>query len=147
MISKRRERRRSRLSTENSKKHSIEFSKIVVIITGLLFIAMLLDVRSATKEGIDTSGYAMQAIVSTGGIFGAAIVFYLNKAKVENLAKGKIKFALLKMRLEIRLKNMIPEELYESVDEELNELNTMLDSKLDGTLEDAIQKEIDIQNY
>lgn len=136
-------RRRSKLSTENSKKHRIEFSKIIVIITGLLFILTLLDVRAATREGWDVSGYAMQEIITTGGIFGASIIFYLNKAKIENLAKGKVRFALLKLRLEIRLKGLIPEESYESVAEEINELEAMLDNKLDGALEEAIQSEVD----
>ena len=66
-------RRRSRLSTENSKRHRIEFSKIIVIITGLLFIFILWDIRAATKEGLDVSGYAMQEILTTGGIFGTSI--------------------------------------------------------------------------
>jgi uncharacterized membrane protein YsdA (DUF1294 family) len=136
-------RGRSRLSTENLKKHRIEFSKIIVIITGLLFIFTLLDVRNATREGWDVSGYAMQEIITTGGIFGASIIFYLNKAKIENLSKGKVRFALLKLRLEIRLKGLVPEESYESVAKEINELEAMLDNKLDGTLEEAIQSEVD----
>ena len=140
-------RRRSRKSTGNSKKHGIEFSKIIVIITCLLFILTLLDVRSATREGLDVSSYSIQAIITTGGIFGASIIFYLNKAEIENLAKGKIRYALLKLRLEIRLKKLVPEEAYDSVAEELDELNAMLEGKLDGSLEEAIQKEIDIQNY
>lgn len=135
--------RRHRLSTKNSKKNKIEFSKIIVIITGLLFILTLLDVRGATREGWDVSGYAMQEIITTGGIFGASIIFYLNKAKIENLSKGKVRFALLKLRLEIRLKGLIPEESYVSVAEEINELEAMLDNKLDGTLEEAIQSEVD----
>ena len=136
-------RRRSRLSTENSKRHRIEFSKIIVIITGLLFIFILWDIRAATKEGLDVSGYAMQEILTTGGIFGASIIFYLNKSKIENLSKGKIRYALLKLRLELRLKNLVPDELYSVVAEELNELQTMLDHKLDAALEEAIQKEVD----
>ena len=68
-------RRRSRKSTGNSKKHGIEFSKIIVIITCLLFILTLLDVRSATREGLDVSSYSIQAIITTGGIFGASIIF------------------------------------------------------------------------
>lgn len=136
-------RRRSRLSTENLKKHRIEFSKIIVIIFSILFVVILLDVRAATREGLDVSGYAMQEIITCGGILGASIIFYLNKAKIENLSKGKIRFALLKLRMEIRLKELVPEENYEAVAEELDELNTMLDSKLDGSLEEAIQKEVD----
>lgn len=139
-------RRRSKLSTENSKR-GMEFSKIIVIITGLLFILTLLDIRGAVREGLDVSGYATQQILTTGGIFGASIIFYLNKSKIENLSKGKIRFLLLKLRLELKLKDRIPEESYQIILEEINKMDSMLDIKLDGALEEAIQREIDIQNY
>lgn len=141
------QRRRSRISTENSKRSKIEFSKIIVIITGLLFVAILLDIRLAVRAGYDVSGYATQAIVTTGGILGASIIFYLNKSKIENLSKGKIRFTLLRLRLEIKLKDLIPEEQYQIILMEIEAVESMLDTKLDGALEEAIQKDIDIQNY
>lgn len=140
-------RRLKRKSTKHPKLKKLEFSKVIVIITGLLFVLVLLDIRAATREGLDVSSYSMQEVITTGGIFGASIIFYLNKAKIENLAKGKIRYALLKIRLEIRLKKMIPEESYQAVAEELDEINAMLDNKLDGSLEEAIQSEVDNQNY
>lgn len=99
------------------------------------------------REGYDISSYATQIILTTGGIFGASIVFYLNKAKIENLSKGKIRFMLLRLRLELRLKDQIPEEAYNLMLEEINTIDRMLDTKLDGALEEAIQQEIEIQNY
>ena len=141
------QRRGSKTSTENSKKRGVEFSKIIVIITGLLLILTLLDIRGAVREGFDVSSYATQQIVTTGGIFGASIIFYLNKSKIENLSKGKIRFMLLKLRLELKLKDKIPEESYLLILEEINELETMLDNKLDGALEEAIQQEIEHQHY
>lgn len=147
MALRRKKRRRSKKSTENSKKHGIEFSKIIVIIASILFTLTLLDVRDATRKGLDVSNYSMQAIITTGGILGATIIFYLNKAKIENLAKGKIRYALVKLRLEIKLKGLVPEENYEELAGELDELESMLDSKLDGSLEDAIQKDVDLQHY
>lgn len=120
-----------------------EFSKLIVIITGLLFIIVLLDIRIATGNGVDVSGYAMQEIITTGSILAASIIFYLNKSKIENLSKGKLRYALLKIRLEIRLKGLLPEDSYATVAGELDELNAMIDSKLDGSLEEAIQAEVD----
>ena len=99
------------------------------------------------KEGYDISSYATQIILTTGGIFGASIVFYLNKAKIENLSKSKIRFMLLRLRMELRLKDQIPEEAYSLLLEEINAIDRMMDTKLDGALEEAIQNEIDIQNY
>lgn len=80
-------------------------------------------------------------------IDGASIVFYLNKSKIENLSKGKIRFMLLRLRLEIKLKDQLPEETYNLIMEEINEIDHMMDTKLDGALEEAIQQEIDLQNY
>lgn len=139
--------RRGSLISLSSAKRGTEFSKKLVILTGALFILSLLLVRADMKEGYDISSYATQIIVTTGGIFGASIVFYLNKAKIENLSKARIRFVLLRLRLEIKLKDKISEEAYSLILEEINKIDRMMDSKLDGTLEDAIQREIDIQNY
>ena len=99
------------------------------------------------KEGYDISSYATQIILTTGGIFGASIVFYLNKAKIENLSKGKIRFMLLRLRLELRLKDKLPDDAYNLILEEINAIDRMMDTKLDGALEEAIQQEIEVQNY
>lgn len=137
---------RSRVFNKCSKR-KIEFSKIIVALTAILFILALLDIRGAVREGFDVSSYATQLLVTTGGVFGASIIFYLNKSKIENLSKGKIRFLLLKLRLELKLKDKIPEESYQIILEEINEIDTMLECKLDGTLEEAIQHEINVQNY
>ena len=131
----------------STSKRGMEFSKKIIIAAGLLFVVSLFDIRSAVRAGIDVSGYATQQILTTGGILGAAIIFYLNKSKIENLAKGKIRFTLLKLRLELKLKDRIPEESYQLVLNEINKIDGMLDSKLDGALEAAIQQEVDIQHY
>lgn len=133
--------------SKNRKRRRMEFSKLIVIVTSLLFILSLFDIRMAVRIGLDVSGYATQQIVTTGSIFGASIIFYLNKSKIENLSKGKIRFVLLKLRLELRLKDKIPKESYQLILEEINEIESMLDSKLDGALEEAIQSEVELQNY
>lgn len=139
-------RRGSKASRRKTRKRGTEFSKKIVIITGLLFIISLVDIRMNVRVGIDVSGYATQQIVTTGGIFGASIIFYLNKSKIENLSKGKVRFLLLKLRLELKLKDRIPEESYQILLTEINRIETMMDSKLDGSLEDAIQKEIEMHH-
>lgn len=140
------QRRGSSLSTANSKR-GMEFAKKIVIVTGILFIYTLFDIRAGVRAGYDVSSYATQQIVTTGGIFGASIIFYLNKAKIENLSKGRIRFVLLRLRLELKLKDKIPEAAYMICMDEINKIDNMMESKLDGALEEAIQKDIDIENY
>jgi hypothetical protein len=142
-----RRHRNKPLLTIKKSKSKLEFSKWIVLVTGLLFILTLLDIRGAVRGGIDVSGYATQQILTTGGIFGASIIFYLNKSKIENLSKGKLRFLLLKLRLELKLKDKIPEESYQIILAEINEIDNMLDSKLNGALEEAIQREVEIPNY
>ena len=136
-----------KIQTEKPSRRKVEFSKKLVIVTGALFILSLFLVRADVRAGYDISSYATQIILTTGGIFGASIVFYLNKSKIENLSKGKIRFMLLRLRLELRLKDKIPEEAYNLLLEEINTIDRMMDTKLDGALEEAIQQEIEIQNY
>lgn len=126
---------------------SREFSKSLVIITGIIFILSLVDIRYLVYQCIDVSSYATQQILTTGGIFGASIIFYLNKSKIENLSKGKIRFTLLKLRLEVKLKDKLDPEAYNTIIEEIDEVDNMLDRKLDGALEEAIQRDINIENY
>ena len=140
-------RKRRSLVSMNSARRKAEFSKKLVIVTGALFILSLFLVRADMKEGYDISSYATQIILTTGGIFGASIVFYLNKAKIENLSKARIRFVLLRLRLEIRLKDRLPEEEYNLIMEEIDKIDRMMDTKLDGALEEAIQSEVEIQNY
>lgn len=139
--------RRGSKKSLSSVKRKTEFSKKLVVVTGALFILSLFLVRADMKEGYDISSYATQIILTTGGIFGASIIFYLNKAKIENLSKAKIRFVLLRLRLEIRLKDQLPEEQYSLIMEEIDKIDRMMDSKLDGALEEAIQSEVEIQNY
>lgn len=140
-------RRGSTVSRRRARKRGTEFSKKIVIITGLLFVLSLIDIRMNVRAGVDVSGYATQQILTTGGIFGASIIFYLNKSKIENLSKGKVRFLLLKLRLELKLKDKIPEESYQILLTEINRIENMMDSKLDGSLEEAIQREIEVKQY
>lgn len=146
MAQTKRKKKRARVSASTPKR-GMEFSKKIILAAGLVFIVSLIDIRAAVRNGLDVSGYATQQILTTGGILGASIIFYLNKSKYENLSKGKIRFTLLKLRLELKLKDQIPEESYQLVLDEINKIDSMLDSKLDGALEEAIQQEVELQNY
>lgn len=119
-----------------------EFSKKILHQTMLIFISQLIASLIFAWNGKDTSIF-MYTIPSTAGIFGAAIIFYLNKAKIENVFKGKIDFLKLKMEM---LQNN-PYEQHEHIESELSKIDECLNSKIDSTMDEAVQEEITIQTY
>ena len=84
----------------------------------------------------------MYSIPTTGGIFGSAIVFYLNKAKIENVCKGKIAFFKFKMKyLEKH------PEYSEEIESELSSTDEALTTKIDSEIANAVSEEITTQTY
>ena len=79
------------------RKKKMEYSKKIVFFTGILFISTIIAAIYFSYESRDTSVFAY-ILPCTGGTFGASIIFYLNKAKMENVCKGKIEFFKFKMR-------------------------------------------------
>lgn len=119
-----------------------EFSKEILHQTMLIFISQLIAALIFSWSGKDTSIF-MYTIPSTAGIFGASIIFYLNKAKIENVFKGKIDFLKLKMDM---LQNS-PEGQHEQIESELSKIDECLDGKIDSVMNEAVQEDITVQNY
>ena len=123
------------------KKKNKEYSKRILFWAMLIFCINLFCSLLFSWYGKDTSIF-MYSIPTTGGIFGSAIVFYLNKAKLENVCKGKIQFFKFKMKwLEKHPEHQI------QIENELSNIDSALTSKIDSEMEDAISEEITIQNY
>jgi len=124
-----------------NKKKQKEFSKKILFWISSIFILNLVCSLLFSWYGKDTSTF-MYSIPTTGGILGSAVVFYLNKAKAENLCKGKIQFFKFKMKyLEKH-----PDKA-EEIENELSIIDSALTNKIDSEIEEAISEEIKIQNY
>jgi hypothetical protein len=108
-----------------------EFSKRLLTQTRYIFIASLIAACVFAWQGKDTSVF-MYIIPSTGGAYGAAIVFYLNKAKMETKLNLMMKY---------------PSKHHEEIESELSKIDAALDSKIDSTMNEAIQEDISIQNF
>lgn len=122
-------------------KKNKEYSKRILFWAMLIFCINLFCSLLFSWYGKDTSIF-MYSIPTTGGIFGSAIVFYLNKAKLENVCKGKIQFFKFKMKwLEKHPGHQI------QIENELSNIDSALTSKIDSEMEAAISEEITIQNY
>ena len=118
-----------------------EFSKKILFWVTIIFCGILISSLLFAWNSKDTSIF-VYSIPTTGGVFGSAVVFYLNKSKMENVCKGKIEFLKFKMK-EIEkhpnLKNEIEEEL-SIIDETLND-------KINSEITNSISEDITLQNY
>lgn len=123
-----------------SKKY--EYSKFIVTSTGALFLLTVLIGLIFSCVGVDTSLFSY-IIPATGGVFGASIIFYLNKAKLENILKIKISYAKFK----IRLSELVDEETMLEIEEEFSSLEDSLNSKIDNSLSESIDSDIELTNY
>lgn len=119
-----------------------EFSKRILHQTMLIFVSQLIAALVFGWFAKDTSIF-MYTIPSTAGIFGAAIIFYLNKAKIENVFKGKVDF----LKLKLEMMKDCPVEHKEEIESELSEIDESLNSKIKTTMDEAVQENINIQQY
>lgn len=119
-----------------------EFSKKILDQTKVIFISQLIAALIFAWLGKDTSIFSY-TIPVTGGAFGAAVVFYLNKAKMENVFKGKIEF----LKFKLSLLKSTPEEHHEEIESELVNIEEALSNKVNQTIYDAVQEDITIQHY
>lgn len=126
-------------------KKKMEFSKKLIIATGLIFILSLCEIGWLAYMDVDVSDFAEYQILAVGGVFAAAIGFYLNKAKIENLSKGKIKYVLIKMKLELKIKKLVPEEVFEKIEKAFDKVINLIEDATDEALEEAINEEIEVE--
>ena len=121
-----------------AKPHKIEYSKKIVITTGAIFISQVILSNLFSWFNKDTSIFTY-SIPTSGGIFGSSVAFYLNKAKMENVCKGKIKFFKFKM-------NYLSKhpERKEELEQDLYVIDNAIDSTVNMNLEQSMNEEINI---
>ena len=117
-----------------------EFSKTLCKFSIALFtIISTLGVLLCFTDA--ASDFFVYAIPSTGALAAAAIGFYYNKAKAENLSKQKLRNVVLKLYLEERLDSEDAEEILN----EIEFIDETLQNKLNSDYEDAINEDIEIE--
>jgi hypothetical protein len=117
-----------------------EYSKKVLFWTMCIFGLNLVLSLVFSWYGKDTSIF-MYSIPTTGGIFGATVAFYLNKAKIENVCKGKIQFFKFKMKYIEK-----HPQRADDIESELANIDSALNAKIDSTIDESISEDINIQN-
>jgi len=123
-------------------KKRIQTSKVLLWATGLLFASQLFSGNVYALLGKDISIFCY-TIPSTGGVFGAAAIFYYKKAEAENLSKGRLKLTFLRWKMT----DVLPPETMAEFEREINTIDEQFDAKLQSSLSEAVQKDISIQNY
>lgn len=116
-------------------KKNIETSKRLLQQTRAIFIGTLICAVIFSALSYDLSIF-IYAIPATGAVYGAAIGFYLNKAKMENIFKGRIDF--LKVKLE--LLNKYPQH-QEVIEEEINSADNAIIDSINSKMSDAMEDE------
>jgi hypothetical protein len=120
------------MEEDTQNKSFIEFSKLIIIITFILFITVL--VFSMFQEVSDST------IITCGSIFGVSLAFYYNKAKLENAIKIKIDF--YKFKYNFVVEHQLTEEQVNDLNEELDVIEKSIDEKIDNTISDAVNEDI-----
>lgn len=117
------------------------FSKKIVFLTGILFASQIAIANISSLLYRDTSIY-VYTIPSTAAIFGSSVIFYLNKAKVENLLKIKIAFTKFKLSIS----KLISPEAMAEVENEFMSLEQAVDMKIDNSVNEAVNEDITLMN-
>lgn len=123
----------------------LQYSKLIVIVSGIVFISILVYCLSVDYSTVlDVSIYSV-AITITGGIFGSSIVWYEKKAQVENVAKiqlrhikevSKVEFETYEKKVRLQKELGILDAPDVPMDEEDN-------FSVDDTMGDAVDRDLD----
>ena len=127
-------------------RQKIQYSKLLPIITGIIFIGCIYHVFSIDLENYVDLTVMATTITVSGGIFGSTILGYVKKAQSENNVKLKIE--MYKVASSEKLKyieqTMILKKKYEFSNEQLMELEN--DSPMVGFEEEALSDIMEVIN-
>ncbi len=150
-------------NTGRAEEKRFQYSKIIVFVSGAIFIATLFFCLTRDYSSIYDASLHVAAVTVTGGVFGSAIVWYEKKAQAENISKmqlqhvkdvAEIEFNIYerKVRLQKELGILgkpdigMDDEGMMHVDEQLGEAISKDQNYLDARMDDSTS-EPEIQAY
>lgn len=149
------------MSYRHINDRGLSYSKVLILLTSIIFIACLVVGFKGAKENyMDTAVY-VTAISVSGGICGTSILYYFKKAQAENTmklriaiyqaaAKERLKFneSMMELMQEYKLneEDIMHMELYSDMDEFMNDAVMNLDSSNEMSLQSATS-EIELQSF
>ena len=119
-------------------KEKFQYSKLLPIITGIIFVGCLYHVFSINLENYVDLTVMATSITVSGGIFGSTILGYVKKAQSENNVKLKIEMYKVASseRLKYNERMMILKKKYEFSDEQISEIE--IESPMNGYENEAL---------
>jgi hypothetical protein len=123
------------------KRAKPNFSKLLCIICIVVFVLAIFSAVCCSIADISTEVF-VYAIPATGVMAAAAVGFYFNKSKTENLSKQRIRYVLMKLLL----KNQLKGEAYKEICTEIDNIDSVIDNKLNSSLQESVEEDIQVDN-
>lgn len=122
-------------------------AKILTYVTGGIFVACLIVYAVLSIYTIHTSTYStvdfMYAVITSGGVFGACVAFYLNIERVEEITHMRMSY----IHYVTVIKGYLTPEEWEAMYDELIQIDDTLKNGVVAAHEQATQTEITIDQY
>lgn len=119
------------------KKKKPNFSKLLCVIGITLFVLTITVAILFAVWGLPTEVF-MYIIPAVGIIASASVIFYLNKAKTENLSKQRIRYVLMKLLL----KDDLSADKYIEICDEIDNIDGIIDGKINSSLAESVNEDI-----
>lgn len=139
----------------------MQYSKILPIITGIIFIGTLIKGFTMDFGAVMDTTFYVSGLTISGGLFGSAIISYLRKAQLENVQKIKgniyslatterLRFIEESYKLKIKYgmtdSDIEEAEMISPMDEFENDALNSMSLTGDMAMDEASEK-VEIQNY
>lgn len=123
--------------------HKTQYSKILPLFTGLLFALITIYSILFNQDGMNSSAIYITAITTSGGCFGASIIWYMKKSQIENVSMHKkdLYKTISSEQINYAKEMMILQKEFNVSKQDIENLD--FDSQLDELKDDSIR---DMQN-
>ena len=136
-----------KLSTPTPKTTHKDNAKVLTYVTGVIFVVCLIVYAGLSLYTLQTGSYNnndfMYAVMTSGGVFGACVAFYLNIERVGQITHMRMSY----IHFVTVLKGHLTPDEWECIYDELIQIDDTLKNGVVVAHEQATQSEIDIQHY
>ena len=136
-----------KLSTPTPNTLHKDSAKILTYVTGIIFVICLIVYAGLSVYALQTGKYSggdfMYAVITSGGVFGACVAFYLNIERVGQITHMRMAY----IHFVTVIKGHLTPDEWEAIYDELVQIDDTLKNGVVAAHEQATQTEIDIQHY